>query len=94
MNTDLYNSLPNTLSIAFDKVEAHTLTTLISNEVLISTGSACHSGITEISPVLKAMKMELLTAAGTVRISTGKYTTGEEIDFAIETISNAVLKLS
>ena len=94
VNTDLYNSLPNTLSIAFDKVEAHTLTTLISNEVLISTGSACHSGITEISPVLKAMKMELLTAAGTVRISTGKYTTGEEIDFAIETISNAVLKLS
>jgi len=93
VNTDLNNSLPNTLSIAFNKIEAHALTTLISNEVLISTGSACHSGITEISSVLKAMKIDLLTAAGTVRVSTGKYTTGEEIEFAIESISKAVLNL-
>ncbi|MCK5343878.1 MAG: aminotransferase class V-fold PLP-dependent enzyme, partial [Candidatus Heimdallarchaeota archaeon] len=94
VNTDLNNSLPNTLSIAFDKVEAHALTSLISDEVFISTGSACHSGITEISPVLKAMKIALLTAAGTVRVSTGKYTSLEEIEFAIEAISNAVQKLS
>ncbi len=94
VNTDLSNSLPNTLSIAFDKVDAHKLTTLISNEVYISTGSACHSGLTEISPVLKAMNVELMTASGTVRISTGKYTTEEEIEFAIEAISRAVQKLS
>ncbi|MCK5700774.1 MAG: cysteine desulfurase [Cyclobacteriaceae bacterium] len=94
VNTDLSNSLPNTLSIAFDKVDAHKLTSLISNEVFISTGSACHSGQTEISPVLKAMKIDLSTAAGTVRISTGKYTTEEEIEFVIETISRAVQKLS
>jgi cysteine desulfurase len=94
VNTDLTNSLPNTLSIAFDKVDAHKLTSLISNEVFISTGSACHSGITEISPVLKAMKIELSTAVGTVRISTGKYTTKEEIEFAIEAISRAAQKLS
>ena len=94
MNTDLNNSLPNTLSIAFDKVDAHELTSLIGNEVLISTGSACHSGITEISPVLKAMNVELMTASGTVRISTGKYTTNEEIEYAIEAISKVVQKLS
>jgi cysteine desulfurase len=94
VNTDLTNSLPNTLSIAFDKVDAHKLTSLISNEVFISTGSACHSGQTEISPVLKAMKIELLIAAGTVRISTGRHTTKEEIEFAIEAISRAVQKLS
>ena len=94
VNTDLSNSLPNTLSIAFDNVDAHKLTTLISNEVLISTGSACHSGITEISPVLKAMKIDLLTATGTVRVSTGRHTTKEEIEFAIEAISRAVQKLS
>jgi cysteine desulfurase len=94
VNTDLSNSLPNTLSIAFDKVDAHKLTALISNEVFISTGSACHSGRTEISPVLKAMDVELMTASGTVRVSTGKYTTEEEIEFAIETISRAVQKLS
>ena len=94
VNTDLSNSLPNTLSIAFNNVDAHKLTTLISNEVYISTGSACHSGLTEISPVLKAMNVELMTASGTVRISTGKYTTEEEIEFAIEAISRAVQKLS
>jgi cysteine desulfurase len=94
VNTDLNNSLPNTLSIAFDKVEGHTLASLIGNDVFISTGSACHSGITDISPVLKAMNMKLLTAARTVRISTGKYTTREEIDLAIEAISNTVQKLA
>jgi len=84
VNTDLNNSLPNTLSIAFDKVEAHTLTTSISNEVLISTGSACNSGITEISSVLKAMKMEILTAAGTVRISTENIQPGKKLTLLLK----------
>jgi len=94
VNTNLDNSLPNTLSIAFDKVDAHTLTSLIGNDVLISTGSACHSGITEISSVLKAMNISLSTAASTVRISTGKSTTDDEVNHAIKIISDAVQKLS
>ncbi len=94
VNTNLDNSLPNTLSIAFEKVDAHTLTSLISNDVMISTGSACHSGITEISPVLKAMKIDLQTAVSTVRISTGKHTTQKEIERAIQSISVNVKKLS
>ena len=94
VNTDLANSLPNTLSIAFRNIDAQKLTIEIANEVLISTGSACHSGITEISDVLKAMKVDLITGANTVRISTGKYTTTEEVDKAVESISKAVLKLS
>jgi cysteine sulfinate desulfinase/cysteine desulfurase-like protein len=44
--------------------------------------------------VLKAMNIELLIATGTVRISTGKYTSVEEIEFATEVISKAVQKLS
>jgi cysteine desulfurase len=94
VNGNLGNSLPNTLSIAFAKVDAHTLTSFISNEVLISTGSACHSGNTEISSVLKAMKVDIMTAASTVRISTGKNTTVKEIDFATEILSNVVSRLS
>ena len=93
VNNYLENSLPNTLSIAFDKVEAHTLASLISSDVLISTGSACHSDNMEISPVLKAMNVDIMTAASTVRISTGKNTFEEEIDFATEILSNAVLRL-
>lgn len=91
---DLENCLPNTLSIAFEKVDAHTLASLIGNEVYISTGSACHAGSVEISPVLKAMNVDTKTAAATVRISTGKYTSEEEIDLAIGTISDIVLKLN
>ncbi len=43
---------------------------------------------------MEQMKIDLSIAEGTVRISTGKYTTEEEIEFAIEAISKAVQKLS
>jgi cysteine desulfurase len=82
------------LSVAFTEVQAHALSSLISNEVYLSTGSACHSDSIEISPVLKAMRIEPMIAAGTVRISTGKFTTEVEVDYAVEAISRAVLKLS
>ena len=94
VNGELSNTLPNTLSVAFDKTEAHALASLISKEVCISTGSACHADSIEISSVLKAMKLDLMTAASTVRISTGKFTSEKEINIAIESISNAVNKLS
>jgi len=67
---------------------------IISKEIYISTGSACHADSIEISSVLKAMNINLATAAGTVRISTGKYTTAEEIETAVKIISDAVKKLS
>lgn len=94
VNGELADTLPNTLSVAFDKTEAHALASLISKEVYVSTGSACHADSIEISPVLKAMNVNLMTAAGTLRISTGKYTIEKEIDIAIESIVNAVNILS
>lgn len=93
VNSNLENCLPNTLSVAFENVSAHTLASFISSDVLISTGSACHSGETTISSVLQAMNLDFRNAAATVRISTGKKTTEEEIDFAVEVITNAVKKL-
>jgi len=92
INSNLGNCLPNTLSVAFKSVSAHTLASVISNEVLISTGSACHSGETTISSVLQAMNLDFRRAAATVRMSTGKHTTKEEIDFAIEVLINAINK--
>jgi cysteine desulfurase len=94
INGNLENGLPNTLSVSFEKVEAHTLASLISNDLLISTGSACHADSIEISSVLKAMNINIKAAAGTVRISTGKYTTTEEIETAVRIITDAVKKLS
>lgn len=94
LNADLKNCLPNTLSVSFENVEAHTLVSAIGKEVCISSGSACHADSIEISPVLKAMQINLKRAASTVRISTGKQTTQEEIDRAVEIISEMVNKLS
>jgi len=94
VNVNLENCLPNTLSVAFENVSAHALASFISGDVLISTGSACHSGETTISAVLQAMNLDFRRAEATVRVSTGKSTTKEEIDFAVEVITNAVKKLS
>jgi cysteine desulfurase len=94
VNVDLKNCLPNTLSVAFENISAHALASFISNDVLISTGSACHSGETTISSVLQAMKLDFRKAAATVRISTGKNTTAEEIDFAVEVLVNAIKKFT
>lgn len=93
INGKFPDTLPNTLSVAFEKTDAHTLTSLISEELFISTGSACHADSIEISSVLKAMNVERMTAAGTVRISTGKFTTIDEIDRAVDIIVHAVKKL-
>ena len=93
VNGKFSDTLPNTLSVAFEKTEAHALTSLISEELFISTGSACHADSIEISSVLKAMNVERMTAAGTVRISTGKFTTIDEIDRAVDIITHAVKKL-
>ncbi|NEW85137.1 MAG: cysteine desulfurase, partial [Mariniphaga sp.] len=71
INSNLDNCLPNTLSVAFENISAHVLAAVISNDVFISTGSACHSGETTISSVLRAMNLDFRTAAATVRISTG-----------------------
>jgi len=93
VNGEFSDTLPNTLSVAFEKTEAHALTSLISEELFISTGSACHADSIEISSVLKAMNVERMTAAGTVRISTGKFTTIDEIDRALNIIVHAVKKM-
>lgn len=94
LNADLNNCLPNTLSISFEETEAHLLASLLSKDVYVSTRSACHTNSSEISQVLKAMNVEPKVAAGTVRFSVGKYTTEEEIDHAVEAISNAVSNFS
>ena len=81
--------LPNTLSVSFQGLEADNLLSRL-NRIAISAGAACHSDRIEISSVLQAMAIPLDYAMGTLRISTGRFTTGEEIDIAISEITNAV----
>lgn len=89
-NIDLANCLPNTLSVAIMGIDAHQLKAQINNEVLISTGSACHAGSVNISPVLRAMNVDQQIAASTLRISTGKNTSFDDVDWAVNAIGKAV----
>lgn len=82
--------LPNTLSLSFKGISANTLISKIQDYVAVSAGAACHSGGEKISSVLEAMNIPLEWARGTVRFSTGKMTTEDEIIRAIEIVSDAV----
>jgi selenium donor protein len=84
--------LPNTLSLSFAGIEANTLLSELSS-IAASAGAACHTDSIEISSVLEAMKVPQEFAMGTLRFSTGKYTTQDEIKTASELIVSAVNRL-
>lgn len=85
--------LPNTCSISFFNLEANRLLEEIGEEVAASAGAACHAGQVEISHVLQAMQVPEEWAKGTLRLSTGRYTTVDEIDTSLEVIVAAVKRL-
>jgi cysteine desulfurase len=71
--------LPNTLNVSFvGEIGSIILGRL--EHVAASTGSACHSGSVELSPVLKAMKIPPEIGMGAIRFSLGRTTTREEIE--------------
>lgn len=82
--------LPNTLSISFKNMEANRILEKIESQVAASAGAACHSDRVEISPVLKAMKVPLQWAKGTLRFSTGRMTTEAEINRAVKIIAESI----
>jgi cysteine desulfurase len=73
--------LPNTASVNFPDVSAHDMLAYVP-ELCASTGAACHSGATSISPTLAAMSLTPEVAKGTIRLSLGWYTSQEDIDLA------------
>ncbi len=74
--------LPNTLNVSFvGMIGAEVLARL--DGVAASTGSACHSGRVELSPVLAAMGVPERIGMGAVRFSLGRQTTDAEIDTVI-----------
>jgi cysteine desulfurase len=87
LNGHPQHRLPNTLNISFvGQVGAEILQRL--DGVAASTGSACHAGRIELSPVLKAMGMLPEIGMGAVRFSLGRGTTREEIDAVVDALSN------
>ncbi|MHB9025397.1 MAG: cysteine desulfurase family protein [Armatimonadota bacterium] len=81
--------LPNTLNVNFvGKVGADILARM--PDVAASTGSACHAGAVELSPVLRAMGVVPEVGMGAIRFSLGRMTTWEDVDTTMSLLQSAV----
>ena len=90
MNGHPDERLPNTLNLSFPgQVGADVLAAM--PELAASTGSACHAGMLEMSPVLSAMGVSAEISAGAIRFSLGRSTTGQELDWVARRLSQIVL---
>lgn len=85
--------LPNTLSVSFRGLEANRILEEIGLDVAASAGAACHAETVEISHVLEAMRVPVDWAKGTLRFTTGRMTTQEEILRAIKVVADVVKRL-
>jgi cysteine desulfurase len=75
--------LPNTLNVGFRGKIGNDLLAAVP-DVAASTGSACHAGSMQISPVLAEMRVPKEAAIGAVRFSLGRETTRSEIEAVVE----------
>jgi cysteine desulfurase len=86
LNGDPEARLPNTLNVSFvGRVGAEILARL--EGIAASTGSACHAGRIELSPVLRAMGVTPEVGAGAIRFSLGRATSRDEIDYVVARLS-------
>jgi cysteine desulfurase len=90
--------LPNTLSVGIRGIHSGRLLAIVGDQVAASAGAACHShqpgdngsAETAISSVLRAMKVPIEYARGTIRLSIGPTTTEDDIRKAVSILSTAV----
>jgi cysteine desulfurase len=84
--------LPGNLNLSFGDVDGEALM-MSMRDIAVSSGSACSSAEPEPSHVLLAMGLDEDMARASLRFGLGRFTTADEIDFAIDTVANAVSRL-
>lgn len=92
LNGSLEQGAPNILNISFAQVDGESLIMALK-DLALSSGSACTSASLEPSYVLRAMGVEQELAHSSLRFSLGRFTSAEEIDYAIELVNKAVTRL-
>lgn len=92
VNGDMERRVPHNLNVSFNFVEGESLLMGIKN-IAVSSGSACTSASLEPSYVLRALGRSDELAHSSIRFSIGRFTTAEEIDSAITSVTQAVGKL-
>jgi cysteine desulfurase len=92
INGDLEHRVPHNLNMSFNYVEGESLIMGIKG-IAVSSGSACTSASLEPSYVLRALGRSDELAHSSLRMTIGRFTTEEEIDYAVATIRHNVAKL-
>ncbi len=92
LNGDLEHRIPGNLNLSFAYVEGEGLMMGV-NDLAVSSGSACTSASLEPSYVLRALGVEEELAHTSLRIGLGRFTTEEEVDYAVEKIAFEVERL-
>lgn len=86
------NRVPGNLNVSFNYVEGESLIMALG-DIAVSSGSACTSASLEPSYVLRALGLNDELAHSSIRFSIGRFTTEEDVDFAIGKVRIAVKKL-
>lgn len=93
LNGDKEQRLPHVTNISFKYTESETLMMGFNKNIAVSSGSACTSASLEPSYVLKALGLDDDLAHSSLRFGLGRFTTEEQVDYAIEQITQTVNKL-
>ncbi len=92
LNGDLEQRVPHNLNVSFNFVEGESLMMAVK-DIAVSSGSACTSASLEPSYVLRALGRNDELAHSSIRFSLGRFTTQEEVDYAVELLRNKIGKL-
>ncbi len=92
VNGDLDRRVAHNLNVSFNYVEGESLIMGIKG-IAVSSGSACTSASLEPSYVLRALGRSDELAHSSLRMTIGRFTTEEEVDFVVETLKDRVAKL-
>jgi len=92
VNGDMEHRVPHNLNVSFNFIEGESLIMAIK-DIAVSSGSACTSASLEPSYVLRALGRTDELAHSSIRFTIGRFTTEEDIDFAVDLIKSKVGKL-
>jgi cysteine desulfurase len=92
VNGDIERRIPHNLNVSFNFVEGESLIMAVK-DLAVSSGSACTSASLEPSYVLRALGRSDELAHSSIRFTLGRFTTEEEVNYAVDLIKKKVAKL-
>ena len=92
LNGDMEQRVPHNLNVSFNFVEGESLIMAVK-DIAVSSGSACTSASLEPSYVLRALGRNDELAHSSIRFTIGRFTTVEEVDYAVKLLQEKIAKL-